>query len=238
MIRRLDSPAAVRFPGSGRGGNVSRQTLDDGSLALNLSHVLREPSTSRTVRSAVRDSRRFSRRCGHLTYTFTNLSDDEVIHNLVIHPALAKEISGTREISLIITASVGLPVLLPRAISLVRGTTDHPELVTIDSASGTTPLAGHRLFGQPAWLAETTASNTDTSVLVSGLVLRPGERALMLVGGIVGPKADFEAQVSPLLEAVIRDYVDQWIPGRTLWDFPAEQSDKTILINSATENGF
>jgi hypothetical protein len=191
-------------------------------LSLNLSYVLNEPSDSRAVRRAARVSRRFARRHKKILQSFRKMGDEEFRSCLHVSPRLRNELTADSEVELATTAQVGIPELLAKAISLSRGTHIAPDVTNIDID----PMdvdEGPVLFGHPAAIP----GITGTPGFAGGLVVMPEERSLLLCGAVTN---------DPLrvIEDVIRDYHDQWTPGRALWRAPLEMVDRSILIPAET----
>jgi hypothetical protein len=204
--------------------------MDDETLRLNISFVLREPSTSRAVQRAVRESRRFSRRRQKLARRFSSMSDAEFTSRVVMHTAMRESLVSLRVFPDIVTASIGLPELLPRSITLAGF--DEPSIPeaaahVVDGDANPEELREVTLFNAPATLDIPATIGPDSQVLVAGLVVRPGEQGLMLAGRIIETPSEasdpLQDTLAAPLEDLIRDFVDQWTPSRKLWGAPVEE---------------
>ena len=194
--------------------------LDEQALALNLSYVLHEPSTSRTVRRAVRDLRRFARRRAHLLRAFDNMSTPELAKRVSISPDLKSILEQQTSGKSVLTASTGFPELLPAAIAELQGTTQRPELIVIEQQLHPTSDAERlALFGHPTLISGSFPADAVTC----GLVLMPDEKSLLLTGSPRSAPAES-------LEDLIRDFAGQWLPSRNLWDHPIEISEPRIRL--------
>ncbi|MFW6075756.1 MAG: hypothetical protein ACOC9Y_09180 [Chloroflexota bacterium] len=202
-------------------------------LAINMSYVLHERSSSRTVRHACGDARRFYLRHSMLLTRFERLSDEELLAATMITPGIRGGLTDGVRPGMILTASLGLSELLPRALSLsfpaVAGETMSRHHILDDLEPGTSPVY-IPLFRGRAGLQSVTLADRDRPVAVMALVVRPGATSLLLSGSIVPAEqlAGYDELVEvPAVrrgfESIVRDYVDQWCPPRALWDRPAEE---------------
>jgi hypothetical protein len=205
--------------------------LSDRQLQINFSYVLNEPSTSRVVTRAVRASRRYSRKKPQLLRWFSNLSDTELADVITSDPPV-NELSQLADSVTVLTASVGLPELVPRVIQLCSEL-NSTSVALIDGPGERVRSPRGQLFGEPAMI--NLALNRDPSgdVIVAGLIVRPGERGLMLKWSMAGTDGPEDLPLSQSartdLETLIRDYSDQWTPSRALWGQPVEITRPAVL---------
>lgn len=194
--------------------------LDDQSLALNLSYVLHEPSDSRAVRQAARESRRFRRRRDSLLRSFNATTSDELERRLTISPTLQPILEHREPLDPIFTASVGLPDLLPTVIAGLYESDTEPIVRILEhlpeSQSESDSLI---LFGYPTRFVRPD----DSGRLTCGLVLMPDHNSLLLTGSA-------DATLESGMHDLIRDFVDQWTPARPLWRQPLEAVEPAITM--------
>ena len=127
-----------------------------------------------------------------------------------------------------ISASVGLPQLMTRAISMLISPSRAPDPHLIDAGTRRDSELSQSLFGFPARYEFPVRS--DGQILVAGLVVRPGERSLHLTGEVWDATIESFDSVTAELESIIRDHADQWAPEFPLWDAPIEREDPSIGI--------
>lgn len=187
MLNRLRT-----LRGNGRDRN-------DSDLALNLSFVLHEPSTSRAIRSAVRAVRTHEQR---VTQIATVEPNGIVISN-----------ERPDEVEYWISARIGVPRLLPVALGVP------PDQVVLVDAD-LTKTSPARFFRADASLV--LPPESTRRVGVAALVLRPDRQTMHLnLSGVF----DWPAECEPALRAlerIIQAHVSQWMPGRPLWPATAE----------------
>jgi hypothetical protein len=205
--------------------------VDEAHLKLNLSYVLHEPSTSRTVRQAARTSRGFARRKGNLLRAFSRLSDADLRACVVLHPRTADALRGRRPRDGIITASIGLPDLIARCIEVTQDLRDTGNITIVDSPSPHLQPTEVEFFGATAGLNFGEEVSEKRESVVAGLIVRPGGESLMLTATRinVGSENHVDGRVCRELESLIREFVDQWTPEKTLWDIPAERGIPEVL---------
>lgn len=213
------------------------QDLNEQAMALNLSYVLREPSSSKHVRRALREARRFARRRARLLRAFGNLSGEAFQSNLLIHPELTRQLGRHRHIGSVYSVSAGLHELLPRAVLQAVQLSETSSPVLIDAAEAANGRSSIHLFGHPVQAPDIHSGSADRATLVAGLIVRPGESTLMLVGDFMGKHGDPEKNLSRAFESIIRDYTDQWLPARALWESPLECADPTIIEDQRSAGG-
>jgi hypothetical protein len=205
--------------------------LSNRQLQINFSYVLNEPSTSRVVTRAVRASRRYSRKKPQLLRWFSNLSDTELADAISSDPHVS-DLSQLAGSVTVLTASVGLPELLPRVLQLCSQ--KNPVGVSsIDGPGDIDRSPRGQLFGEPAMINFALNRDPTDDVIVAGLIVRPGERGLMLKWSMAGTDGPEDLPLSQSartdLETLIRDYSDQWTPSRALWGQPVEITRPAVL---------
>lgn len=206
-------------------------------MALNLSYVLREPSASKQVRRALREARRFARRRARLLRAFGDPSGKALQSHLLIHPPLARQLGSHLDIRAVYSASVGLHELLFSAVSQVVLIPETSSPVLIDDPGTANGRSRMQLFGHPVQAPDVHSESADRATLVAGLIVRPGESTLMLVGDVIGEHGDPDTDLSRAFESIIRGYTDQWLPARALWKSPLECADPTILEDQRSVGG-
>jgi hypothetical protein len=203
------------------------------SLQINLSYVLHEPSDSRAVHRAARASNRFDRNRRSMLQQFQSLSDAALRERLVIAPTLDGDTATIDADTLILSAQVGLPELVPdvlRACNPVEEGAQPPIPLLADGAFSPPECMYVQLFRAPAFLVNPAEFASPGPLYVLAVVRRPGGGSLQLVGEGVDSPFDIDDHGQPgwgrsvirALERVIQAYVDQWTPVRPLWDRPAE----------------
>jgi hypothetical protein len=206
--------------------------MADQHIRINFSYVLNEPSTSQVVSRAVRASNRFLCHKPGLIRQFHELDDESFRQRIVLNDA--KEALAYDSDTTLITASVGLPELLPRAFQAIAEKKPF-EVVSIDqrphnSADGVSV----EFFGAPANLKLPNSLFEGRRIIVAALIVRPGNTTLMLnvsdTGSSAGESVAHVSQdVRSTLEGLIRDFHDQWTPSRALWDQSVEITRPEIL---------
>jgi hypothetical protein len=212
--------------------------MDDVGLTLNLSFVLREPSTSRTVKQATRASKRFMRSRSRLLQRFTEINDEDFLSRLIADHRTIEAVRKVTSNCIVVSAHAGLHELLPRALRLLQSN-EIPPVLLIDDTVGATASPDRPLFGSPANLHDGSLDDDSTSVLVAGMLVRPGDDTVMLwathISGTESPSRDQDVLRS--IEALLRDYVDQWIPPRPMWNAPIEVLQPDSLIKADVRGG-
>jgi hypothetical protein len=170
-----------------------RSRSQDERMAVNLSFVLHEVSTSETVRRAVEISTRHKPACTQLVH----------IHNDG-DPAL--------DVDLWFAPSIGTPSSIASALE-----TETP-VWQVDQGTGSTRIVS--FFGAPAEL--TLPDSEPREVGIAALVTRPGRTSALLItrGPFSWPVQELE--VLGALETIIQAHAEQWQPGAQLWTAAAE----------------
>jgi hypothetical protein len=212
-----------------RGVDVS----DDGTLELNLSYVLHEPSTSRAIQQVARRARRFARERKRLLDHFRRLDPDELAHRLIVHPRLTGDSDWPEEPAMIVTAHVGFPEMLPIVINasgLKKVDWSRSDIAMIDDVVSVSESVYVQLFRGLASMRAPASESRPHVALVASVVLRPGMQELQLAGTWVanpivsGPDGNptWNKALLSSVESMILDHVDQWTPTCALWEKPAE----------------
>lgn len=194
-MRRLRSYLPTPFSDRRSDDNAGFREI----LALNLSHVLHEPSTSQTVRGAVEAALRHQAALRHLNHTRLPLAVEDPVPDGAM---------------LLLTAGIGIP---KQFTERVRDARPGLMLSRVDVPVGEgIPVS---LFRAPAVL---NLPVTTKTVAVGALVRRPGggDADMRVSGPYRWP--DQTAQVLASVENLIRDFADQWLPPTPLWPRPFE----------------
>jgi hypothetical protein len=193
MMRNARLPVLFRRAGGGR------RSLDKHSMAVNLSFVLHESSSSVTVRHAARASHRHASRRAR--------RGDTVVDG---PPSI--------EIDTWLAPSVGFPEELPAALD-GAGYADR-RIYFIDGGAGEKREA--MFFRSRANL--TLPGHNIRQVGVAAFIERPGGGSRQLIVRGPFPWAIDGADALRAVETIIQAHVEQWIPGAQLWPVPAEVS--------------
>lgn len=225
MIRRSGNRPPFIFPSVGM--YFQGEFVDENVLSVNLSYVLHEPSTSKSVKRAARAIKRFERHQPGLRDRILKLSDSDLLGRVICVPGSNDSAGSLTSDVPIISAHVGLPELLPRIIRLLTGVDFLPEIHLIDDPIHAQKPVELQLFGAPARFDLPLDKGGDIPVAIAGLVVRPGNETLMFSCSLV-PFSDALRSV----EALIRDHHNQWMPQRSLWAAPAEVTIPEVLIDT------
>ncbi|MBX6340864.1 MAG: hypothetical protein IRY97_00260 [Thermomicrobiaceae bacterium] len=204
------------------------------ALALNLSFVLHEPSTSAQVARAARAAASCEVRARRAEARLGALPDRDLLDRAVVTgPALQSLGLDVARVA-VLSPRLGPWRLLPRLLACALASERHlprpPEttLHLID-APGDGPAATVSFFRGEATLAlpppETLAAPL---ALFAWVVLRPGDQSLHLhrepLALAVGASPlDALQACLPLAEEAIRSHVGQWCCSAPLWARPAER---------------
>jgi hypothetical protein len=203
------------------------------ALALNLSYVLHEPSTSTEVQHAIEQIKAERQRCIKATKLFARLSEHELAKRVVV---LGERGSATtiQPVNLhIVSVRVGAWELLPELLRAAGVTAPNTQaFFSYLDDPGTDSLRRLSFFRGLAQLRVPSRGQTraDTFAFVSA-VFRPGYKSILL--RFNGLEMDFAhasgedlhwRTAATLAETTIREFVYQWSCPRALWDRPAEDT--------------
>jgi hypothetical protein len=177
------------------------------------------------VRRTARQVRAFGSRRERLLAAFNSLPVDELEQHLHVHPRLHQIQLLTPSSLDMMTLSIGLPELLSKLFPQY-GSEPRSEIPRID-ASFAGDATDTLLFGSPSRLIS-RHHVTDSALLLCVLIVRPGNRDLLLDGAIIQhpfdpAKGSFSRETTRWTEHLIRTWHTQWFLERDLWNQPAEE---------------
>lgn len=202
----------------------------EATLRLNLSYVLHEPSTSPAVGALARQVLANRRRIGTATRRLSSLDDLTLLTRVVPRDHRRLWAVQARPPDTLLTVRLGAWALLERVIGLHLGEQHPPaELHLLDEVPAD---SGWRL---PLFRAKACLALPPTKHLASRracfatLVFRPGWRTLLLdltplAGDPVEEREPWVTSLASAVEAAIREFTDQWLCARPLWEAPAERA--------------
>jgi hypothetical protein len=197
------------------------------ALALNLSYILHEPSTSPEIHAAVHTLQTTRRRVQRATRRLASRADEAVIPCIVPHHEHALHLlqsTAPRSIHLL-TLTLGAWQLLPRLIAL-HAYQSKPTLWLLERLPMVGPARDRPflLFRAPTRLALPEAL-LDNSVPVwfATAAFRPGWQSVLLhLCPLPEQPAERLTTLGQSIEEVLRNFWPQWYPERALWPAPAE----------------
>lgn len=197
---------------------------------LNLSYVLHEPSTSQATGALVRQVLANRRRIAAATRRLSMLPDLVLLTRVVPRdPHRLWEVQAEPPHTLL-TLHLGAWPLLGRVVALHLGQQQPPEALYLLDDEPVGDSLDLSLFRAPARLALPPAAfiGRQRSCFAT-LVFRPGWRTLLLdltplAADPFEAREQWVASLASALEAAIRDFCDQWLGMRALWEVPAERA--------------
>ncbi len=202
----------------------------EAAIRLNLSYVLHEPSTSQVTSALVRQVLANRRRIAAATRHLSMLPDLALLTRVVPRdPHRLWEVQAEPPHTLL-TLHLGAWPLLGRVVALHLGQQQPPAaLYLLDDEP-----VGHgldlSLFRASAHLALPPAAllRRHPSCFAT-LVFRPGWRTLLLdltplTADPIEAWEQWATSLTSALEAALRDFCDQWLGRRALWEVAAERA--------------
>ncbi len=208
---------------------ISVYPEDSSSVPRNLSYVLHERSTSRTVSATTSALIRRRKGIDRTVQRLAALDDAEFAARIVKDIASnddANEVACAHVLSIMI----GAFELLPRALQLAGLLHDGEESVYIFlDGSDCSNRALHTFFRAQALLCTPQhAPSSDSPWVFAAALIRPGDQSLLVrcvpVGVGVIDREQVWSVVLQHAEATIREFVLQWRCERPLWDRPVEEN--------------
>jgi len=200
------------------------------AIRLNLSYVLHEPSTTSATRALARQLLGSRDRIARATRRLGRLSDLVLLPRVVPRDLDRFWSVQATPPSVLVTLRLGAWPLLPRVLALHLSEQGPPPVVHLlddEPPEDGRPLL---LFRAPARLAlPPPESLTGRRACFASVVFRPGWQTLLL--DLVPLTADpierweqWSTALASAIEAALREFTDQWLCARPLWDLPAEEA--------------
>ncbi|GBD15773.1 hypothetical protein HRbin26_00666 [bacterium HR26] len=199
-------------------------------LQLNLSYVLHEPSMSPAVGALARQVLANRRRIETATRRLSSLDDLALLTRVVPRDHRRLWALQARPPDILLTVRLGAWPLLERVIGLHLGQ-QRPlaELHLLDEVSA------DRGWSLPLFRATARVALPPEGRLAgrhacfATLVFRPGWQTLLLdltplAGDPAEERETWVASLASAIEAAIREFTDQWLCARALWEAPAERA--------------
>lgn len=197
------------------------------ALALNLSYVLHEPSTSPEIHAAVRTLQTTHRRVQRATQRLASRADEAVIPCVVPHHEHALQLlQSTAPHSIhLLTLTLGAWQLLPRLIAL-HTYQSKPTVWVLERLPMVGPARDRPflLFRAPTRLALPEALlDNAVPVWFATAAFRPGWQSVLLhLCPLPEQPTERLTMLGQSIEEVLRNFWPQWYPERALWPAPAE----------------
>lgn len=199
-------------------------------LRLNLSYILHEPSTSPAVGALARQVLANRRRIDTATRRLSSLDDLALLTRVVPRDHRRLWAVQAQPPNTLLTVRLGAWPLLERVIGLHLGQQHPPaELHLLDEVPADRGWS-LPLFRATARLALPPAKHlAGRRACFATLVFRPGWRTLLLdltplAGDPVEEREPWVTSLASAVEAAIREFTDQWLCARALWEAPAERA--------------
>jgi len=203
------------------------------ALAVNLSYVLHEPSTSTEVQHVIEQVTAENRRCITATRQFAKLHDHDLATRVVILDERGAPASGGYVNLHVVSVRVGAWALLPELLHatgiIAPGTRANCSYLDSPDTNSLQSFPLFRGLAQLHALSQTQAS-ADVCLFASA-VFRPGYKSILLRFNEL--ESDFTnaagqdpswRSAATVAEMAIREFVYQWSCPRALWERPAEDA--------------